>query len=206
MKKLVSHLSYSRVVSTLALFIALGGGAYALSLGKNEVKSRHIAKGAVKSSDVAKNTLKGSDVKQDSLKGSDILESTFDIGQFSAAASTPFDPAGPIRCDPELGSGPPFVSCGQVSLTTPVAGPILGLASGELIAEGEASGRCRLYLDGAEIGSLADRTRGDYGFAVSGLSAPVAPGEHLIELRCLEGAGGELRAEVNSISALLTGG
>ena len=112
MKKLVSHLSYSRVVSTLALFIALGGGAYALSLGKNEVKSRHIAKGAVKSSDVAKNTLKGSDVKQDSLKGSDILESTFDIGQFSAAASTPFDPAGPIRCDPEFGSGPPFVPCG----------------------------------------------------------------------------------------------
>ena len=110
MKKLVSHLSYSRVVSTLALFIALGGGAYALSLGKNDVKSRHIAKGAVKSSDVAKNTLKGSDVKQDSLKGSDILESTFDIGQFSAAASTPFDPAGPIRCDPEFGSGAPVRS------------------------------------------------------------------------------------------------
>ena len=136
MKKLVSHLSYSRVVSTLALFIALGGGAYALSLGKNDVKSRHIAKGAVKSSDVAKNTLKGSDVKQDSLKGSDILESTFDIGQFSAAASTPFDPAGPIRCDPEFGSGPPFVPCGQVSLTTPVAGRILAIASGELISRG----------------------------------------------------------------------
>ncbi len=140
MKKLVSHLSYSRVVSTLALFIALGGGAYALSLGKNDVKSRHIAKGAVKSSDVAKNTLKGSDVKQDSLKGSDILESTFDIGQFSAAASTPFDPAGPIRCDPEFGSGPPFVPCGQVSLTTPVAGRILAIASGELIAERQALG------------------------------------------------------------------
>ena len=135
MKKLVSHLSYSRVVSTLALFIALGGGAYALSLGKNEVKSRHIAKGAVKSSDVAKNTLKGSDVKQDSLKGSDILESTFDIGQFSAAASTPFDPAGPIRCDPDSSSGPPFVPCGEVSLTTPAAGRILGIANGELLAD-----------------------------------------------------------------------
>ena len=172
MKKLVSHLSYSRVVSTLALFIALGGGAYALSLGKNDVKSRHIAKGAVKSSDVAKNTLKGSDVKQDSLKGSDILESTFDIGQFSAAASTPFDPAGPIRCDPEFGSGPPFVPCGQVSLTTPVAGRILAIASGELIAERQrrrvGAGCTSTARRSARI---ADRTpEVTHGFAVSGVS------------------------------------
>ena len=51
MKKLVDHLTYSRVVSTLALFLALGGGAYAISLGKDDVKSRNIAKNAVKSPD-----------------------------------------------------------------------------------------------------------------------------------------------------------
>lgn len=207
MKKLVSHLSYSRVVSTLALFIALGGGAYALSLGKNDVKSRHIAKGAVKSSDVAKNTLKGSDVKQDSLKGSDILESTFDIGQFSAAASTPFDPAGPIRCDPEFGSGPPFVSCGQVSLTTPAAGRILAIASGELISEGApASGYCRLSVDGVDVASLADRTRSNLGFGLSGVSDVVPPGTHLVDLRCTQSNTPGLRAEVSNVTALLVGG
>ena len=206
MKKLVSHLSYSRVVSTLALFIALGGGAYALSLGKNDVKSRHIAKGAVKSSDVAKNTLKGSDVKQDSLKGSDILESTFDIGQFSAAASTPFDPAGPIRCDPEFGSGEPFVPCGQVSLTTPVAGRILAIASGELVADAEAPGQCRLQIDGGIVGALSERTRGDHGFTISGVSQPLAPGAHVAELRCLEGPpGARLTVEVSGLTAVLLG-
>ena len=206
MKKLVSHLSYSRVVSTLALFIALGGGAYALSLGKNDVKSRHIAKGAVKSSDVAQNTLKGADVKQDSLKGSDILESTFDIGQFSAAASTPFDPAGPIRCDPDDMNGPAFVPCGEVSLTAPVSGRAVALAAGELIAEpGPASGYCRLYVDGAEVAGMPLRPRNSQGFSLSGVSARMPAGPHISELKCSESAG-DVRAEVYGVTAMLVGG
>jgi hypothetical protein len=40
------RLSYANVMATLAVFIALGGGAYALSRG--EVKSRNIAPDAVK--------------------------------------------------------------------------------------------------------------------------------------------------------------
>ena len=40
------RLSYANVMATLALFVALGGGAYALSRG--EVKSKHIARDAVK--------------------------------------------------------------------------------------------------------------------------------------------------------------
>jgi hypothetical protein len=206
MKKLVNHLSYSRVVSTLALFLALAGGAYAISLGKNDVKSRHIAKGAVKSSDIAKKTLKGADVKPDSLKGSKIVESTLDTSQFTAAASTPFDPAGPISCDPELGDGVVFDPCGEVTLTIPVSGRILAIASGELIANAAGTGGdCRLYVDGVEIGMLGTRTRDHSGFAVSGVSAALAPGTHRAHLGCDE-SGGDLRVVVNSISAALVGG
>jgi hypothetical protein len=206
MKNLVSHLSYSRVVSTLALFLALGGGAYALSLGKNDVKSRHISKGAVKSSDVAKNTLRSADVERDSLKGSDILETTFDISQFSAAASTPFDPAGPIRCDPELGTGPPFVPCGTAALTTPAQGRILALAAGELLAEPDpASGYCRLYVDGTEVAGMPLRSRSDQGFSLSGTSGRLPAGAHTAELRCTESAG-EVRAEAYGVTAVLVGG
>lgn len=46
MARLRAGLSYSNVMATLAVFIALGGGAYALSRG--EVKSRNIAPDAVK--------------------------------------------------------------------------------------------------------------------------------------------------------------
>jgi hypothetical protein len=40
------RITYSNVMATLALFVALGGSAYAFSLGKNDVKSKHIKNGA----------------------------------------------------------------------------------------------------------------------------------------------------------------
>lgn len=41
-------LTYANVVATIALFLALGGGAYAaVTLPKNSVKAKQIAKNAV---------------------------------------------------------------------------------------------------------------------------------------------------------------
>lgn len=51
MQRVRRGLSYSNVMATLAVFIALGGGAYALTRG--EVKSRHIAPDAVKAKHIA---------------------------------------------------------------------------------------------------------------------------------------------------------
>jgi hypothetical protein len=47
-----SQLTYANVMATLAVFIALGGGAYAISLGKNSVRSKQIARDAVRSSEI----------------------------------------------------------------------------------------------------------------------------------------------------------
>jgi hypothetical protein len=60
MKQLRSVLTYSNVVATLALFLAIGGGmAYAAShLGRNSVKSKNIAAHAVKTRNIAKNAVK----------------------------------------------------------------------------------------------------------------------------------------------------
>ncbi len=67
-------LSYANVVATLALFLVLTGGTvYAASkLGKDEVKSKNIAKGAVKNSDLAKNSVKGKNIKAGSVATSDL--------------------------------------------------------------------------------------------------------------------------------------
>ena len=51
MEGIRGRLSYANVMATLAVFIALGGGAYALSRG--EVKSRNIAADAVKAKHIA---------------------------------------------------------------------------------------------------------------------------------------------------------
>ena len=61
-------LSYANVMATVAVFIALGGGAYAaFHLPRNSVKSKHIVNGQVKSKDVKDNGLTGTDVLESSL-------------------------------------------------------------------------------------------------------------------------------------------
>ena len=70
--KLRQHLSYANVVSTLCLFVLLGGTAYAaVQLQRNSVKSRHIAPGAVRKSDLARNAVTSSKVRNRSLRARD---------------------------------------------------------------------------------------------------------------------------------------
>jgi hypothetical protein len=56
-------------MSTIAVFLALAGGATAIAaaLAKNSVKSRHIAPGAVKTSDLGRNAATGAKVREASL-------------------------------------------------------------------------------------------------------------------------------------------
>ena len=64
--------SYPDVMSTVAVFIALGGGAYAASeLSKNSVRSKHIKNGQVKRADVRKGAINSSRVKDGSLQAHD---------------------------------------------------------------------------------------------------------------------------------------
>jgi hypothetical protein len=59
LRKLRPRLTYGNVTATLALFLALGGGAYAAIdlVGRNDIQSKHIKKGQVKGVDVAEETL-----------------------------------------------------------------------------------------------------------------------------------------------------
>ena len=86
------------VVSLVALFVALGGSAYAGAiLAANSVTSKQIAPGAVKRSDIAARAVTGAKVQDGSLLASDF-----------AAGQLPTGPQGPAgsRGDP----GPPGVS------------------------------------------------------------------------------------------------
>jgi len=81
------RLSYANVVSTMALFIALGGGAYAaIELPKNSVTEREIAAGAVGNSELARNAVTGSKVKNGSIKAVDLASDARSSGLPSVAA------------------------------------------------------------------------------------------------------------------------
>jgi hypothetical protein len=63
MSRLRSGLSYANVVATLALFVALGGSAYAVSqIGSKQVKNRSL-----KGIDLRRNTLTGKEVRESKL-------------------------------------------------------------------------------------------------------------------------------------------
>jgi hypothetical protein len=68
LSKLRSRLSYSNVIATMALFIALGGGAYAaIKLPKNSVGPKQIKANAVDSSKVKNRSLLALDFKAGQL-------------------------------------------------------------------------------------------------------------------------------------------
>ncbi|HEX8959551.1 MAG TPA: hypothetical protein VF770_06985 [Solirubrobacterales bacterium] len=76
------HLSYANVMATLALFVSLGGGAYAaLRIPVDSVGNRQLQRNAVTGAKVRNASLTGADVKPGSLPGSDIKP-----GSLSAAA------------------------------------------------------------------------------------------------------------------------
>jgi hypothetical protein len=68
MRMLRGRLTYANVMSTVAVFIALGGASYAaINLPKNSVGTKQIKKNAVNGSKVAKDSLTGTDIKESTL-------------------------------------------------------------------------------------------------------------------------------------------
>jgi hypothetical protein len=78
MKLLQRKLTYSNVVSTLCLFLLLGGGAaYAAAhLGKNSVGTKQLKEKAVTTAKLKDGAVTGAKVGDGSLTGSDIVAST----------------------------------------------------------------------------------------------------------------------------------
>jgi hypothetical protein len=89
-KRVGSRLDYANVISTLALFLALGGGAYATAkLAKNSVGGREIKKNAVGAAEIKKGAVRSSEVKDRSLLASD-----FRTGQLPAGPTGVHGPQG----------------------------------------------------------------------------------------------------------------
>jgi len=81
MRRLRPHLSYANTMATVAVFLALGGGAYAASsLPVNAVHARNIARNAITSSKV---------------KDHSLLPKDFRRGALTAATPADAGPAGP---------------------------------------------------------------------------------------------------------------
>jgi hypothetical protein len=126
--------SPAMVLAVAALFVALGGAAYAVNLGKNDVKSRNIAPKAVKGSDIATNAVKRSKIKGNAVNAAKIAEGAVDQSELAEdavsrrkikaqAVTTPKIADAAVETD-KLGDG--AVTTGKLAdgaVTSPKLGP-----------------------------------------------------------------------------------
>src|SRR5262249_53694672 len=86
MRSLRRRLSYANVAATLAVFVALGGSAYAgTQLKKNSVGPKQLKKNAVITQAIKNEAVTGAKVKKGTLTGTQIDAST--IGTVPSAAN-----------------------------------------------------------------------------------------------------------------------
>jgi len=71
-KKIRKRLTYANVMSSIAVFLVIGGATAFAALGKNTVGTKQLKKNAVTTAKIKKNAVNGSKVKDGSLTGSDI--------------------------------------------------------------------------------------------------------------------------------------
>ena len=83
------RLTYANATATLALFVALGGGAYAATaLPARSVGSKQLKTNAVVTAKIKNNSVSGAKLRDNSLAGADINESTLAKVPSATAADT----------------------------------------------------------------------------------------------------------------------
>jgi hypothetical protein len=215
MRRIRQHLTYANVIATIGLFVALGGGAYAISIGKNDVRSKHIGKGQVKTPDLAKGAVIGTKVRDGSLGVGD-----FAPNQIPAGERGPEGPPGPtegVATDALAGVQPtPEGAFGETDLTTGRDGRLFVFKHVTNLVVNCTSGLARVWLrvDGVKVeGSLLENfTPGPPGRQVefAGVTAaPIPAGTHTARVvaECTSGdLTGATIGSSDSVTAIVLGG
>jgi hypothetical protein len=202
--KIRRHFTYANVTATLALLLALGGGAaYAV----DKISSRDVVNGSIRSVDLKNHkAVRGADVKRNTLTGRQIDERTLEskgIAQVTGSETG--------RCIPLVAA----TSCARASLDLGRRSRVLVIATGNEESLGRpAAASCRLMIDGvgealavAPGEQAADNTSSTAtnGFARTLLSPkPLSAGKHTVALSCKRLIG-NVRIDSPTIAAVAVG-
>jgi hypothetical protein len=127
------RITYANVVATMALFLAICGGAVAASqLAKNSVGPKQLKKNSVTSVKIKKDAVNGAKVKDGSLSGADLKDGTITGPKIADGAITPAK----LSVAPVPAPAAPTPSVTAVSLTedcTSATGPLpAGVSASEI--------------------------------------------------------------------------
>jgi hypothetical protein len=209
MRRIRRHLTYANVMATVAVFLALGGGAWALA--RNSVGSGGIKNDSIRSKDIHNQTIRARDVRRNSLRGGQINEGSLDASAFTRGTS-----AGGPDCDP---STLPFIACATAHLRLPRRAGALLIATGEEESVGgPAEAQCRLLVDGLTISgptvepdihpgeAVSDNTdaTATNGFTLAAISDRLARGGHDFYLSC-DQRSGNVKIDSPNIAVVMIG-
>jgi hypothetical protein len=219
-KQIRKRLTYANVMSSIAVFLILGGATAFAALGKNSVGSKQLKKNAVTAAKIKKNAVTAAKIKDRSL-----LSRDFKVGQLPAGpkgdtgakgdVGPTFGRSGDGGCNPNSTT---FVTCASTdSIDLPTSGRVLlvGASSWDNNNAGAPdSGNCRLSVDGTEVGpeevdfgeATAIHTIDNGGsVAVTTVTGPLSAGAHTFSLECNE-TDADVFLTDSTISAVLLGG
>ncbi len=208
----IPRLSYANVAATLALFFSLAGGAYAVGLGKNDVKSKNIAPKAVKAGDLATGAVTGpklgaNAVTTAKVTDGNLLAADLAPGEISAAGFSGGSEPGAASLD---------IRTATITTARPGRLFVFGYARAALACTaGSCTDTYGLFVDGTPVpgsGTLlgADAVvpaeHADISlFGVT--SAPVPAGTHTIQLNFNQSSGANNSSQFNDtrVGAVLLG-
>jgi hypothetical protein len=166
--RLRGRFTYANVVASLALFIALGGSAFAaIALTNNSVRSKHIKNGQVRNPDLGRNAVTAQKVANGSLLADD-----FGPGQLPAGAQglkgdkgdpgapgTPGTPGAPGETVVTSGNVPMAATTGAgTTAALLTVGPITYTANCK--DNGGSNFRLEIRLSSSEAGAVAASRNG----------------------------------------------
>ena len=90
MKQLRKRLTYANVMSSIAVFLVLGGGAAfaANQLGKNSVGSKQLKKNAVTAAKIKNNAITAAKIKDGAVNGGKLSDGSVTTGKIAGSAVT----------------------------------------------------------------------------------------------------------------------
>jgi hypothetical protein len=166
------RLTYANVVSTLAFFLALGGGA-AFAAGKvhsgdiahNAVRSANLAPGSVRTSKVFKRAIVSGKLAVGAVRSNQIADGAVSADQIGAGVVAPSNLRFPVfyAASPKGGSSPvtnglePYpLSDASWAQNPGQINVVFGAAAATLAYDGSGSGSCQVFfevrLNGQQVG------------------------------------------------------
>jgi hypothetical protein len=179
--RLRSCLAYSNVMATIAVFLAMGGVTYAVSVPRNSVGTSQLRQKAVTAQKVKNGSVSSTKVKNFSLRAQDFRHG--ELPTLTAVRADDTDPAAqPART----------LKTGRITTSRPGRIWVFGTLRETFLtctATGQCSSTWGIYLDGrpvpnsgVRLETVAGESDGYAFYALYGISTKVPAGRHVVTL------------------------